>query len=144
MYLVIVDMMMHLSFGKYLYPIFEFIQSHVYMVGCIGFLYGCVLFYGTACAKKSIPKEFNDFVFKESSRILKEDSSVSIEKLSKEIYKRWVAYVPDLPKKYKVPSPKGWWICAPTAEMLDKELGMNKEAIVEMFENNTQTQQEGK
>ena len=68
--------------------------------------------------KKWIPKDFNDFVFIESSKILKTNSSISIDDLSKQIYDKWVEHVPNLPSKYRIPSKKGWWIVKPTVQGL--------------------------
>ncbi|EDS71802.1 hypothetical protein NE604_10945 [Anaerofustis stercorihominis] len=136
MYLIIVDFMMHMSFGKHLYFIYEWLIEHLYLVGFVGFLYGCVLFYGTVCAKKYIPKDFNDFVFSESAKILKLDSSISIDDLSKQIYTKWVEHVPNLPKKYKVPTKKGFWIETPTVKTLEEDLNINRQAIVTMFKSN--------
>lgn len=136
MYLVIVEFLMRLSFGKHLYFIYEWIVSHTYIIGIIGFAYGCVLFYGALCAKKWLPKEFNDFIFIESSKILKNNSSISIEDLSKQIYDKWVEHVPNLSGKYRIPSKKGWWIVRPTVQALEEDLNMNRQAIVTMFKNN--------
>lgn len=136
MYLVIIEFLMRLSFGKHLYFVYEWLASHTYVIGCIGFLYGCILFYGAICAKKWIPKDFNDFVFIESSRILKNNSSISIEDLSKQIYDKWVEHVPALPKKYRIPTKKGWWIVKPTLQALEEDLNLNREAIITMFKNN--------
>ena len=136
MYLIIVEFLMRMSFGKHLYFIYEWIVEHTYIIGCIGFLYGCVLFYGAVCAKKWIPKDFNDFVFIESSKILKTNSSISIDDLSKQIYDKWVEHVPNLPSKYRIPSKKGWWIVKPTVQALEEDLKINRQSIVTMFKNN--------
>jgi len=136
MYLVIVEFMMQMSFGKHLYFIYEWMMEHLYIVGFVGFLYGCVLFYGTVCAKKYIPKDFNNFVFSESAKILKVDSSISIDELSKKIYDRWLEHIPNLPSKYKIPSKKGFWIVKPTVEALEEDLNINRQAIVTMFKSN--------
>lgn len=136
MYLVIVEFIGKISFGKHFYFVYEWLLNHVYVVGCIGFLYGCVLFYGAVCAKKWIPKDFNDFIFIESSKILKADSSISIDKLSKQIYDKWVEHVPNLPKKYRIPTKKGFWIERPTVKALEEDLNINRQAIVTMFKSN--------
>lgn len=136
MYLVIVEFLMRLSFGKHLYFIYEWLIDHTYVVGCIGFIYACILFYGAVCAKKWIPRDFNDFIFIESSKILKNNSSISIEDLSKQIYDKWLEHVPNLPGKYRIPSKKGWWIVKPTVQALEEDLNINRQAIVTMFKNN--------
>lgn len=136
MYLVIVEFLMRLSFGKHLYFIYEWLIDHTYVIGCIGFIYACILFYGAVCAKKWIPRDFNDFIFIESSKILKNNSSISIEDLSKQIYDKWLEHVPNLPGKYRIPSKKGWWIVKPTVQALEEDLNINRQAIVTMFKNN--------
>ena len=86
--------------------------------------------------KKWIPRDFNDFIFIESSKILKNNSSISIEDLSKQIYDKWLEHVPNLPGKYRIPSKKGWWIVKPTVQALEEDLNINRQAIVTMFKNN--------
>ncbi len=130
---MIIEFLQQLSFGKHLMFIPEFIGENVYLVGAIGFLYGCVLFYGAYCAKNKIPEIFNSFVLEESTNMLKEDPSISESKLTDAIYEKWINYVPTIPSKYKIVSKKGFWITNPTIELLENSVGINKDSVKLIF-----------
>ena len=136
MYLAVIEFMNRLAFGEKFYFIFEWLLKNPSIVGMVGFAYGCVLFYGSVCAKKWIPRDFQNFVFNESAKILKNDSSIEVEDLASQIYEKWIDEVPNLPSKYRIPTRVGLWIERPTVQSLEENYRINEIVIIDMFKRN--------
>jgi len=133
MYLLILEFLQGLTFGKFARPIADFINNNLYLLGFLGFAYGCVLFYGANNAKNKIPELFEDFVTEKTGSILRKNPDIKTRELAKQVYAMWVEYVPDMPSKYKIPSEKGFWIVKPTVQMLEEDLEIDLDRILIMY-----------
>lgn len=133
MYLFIIELLERLMLGKHLMFLSEWRNENFVIVGLVGFAYGLVLLYGSTCVRKKLPQEFNRFVFDSSSKILRENENISVDKLADKVYKEWVNYIPSLPGNIRIPTEKGFWIEKPTKEALEERLFFNKDKIISMF-----------
>ena len=133
MYLIIIEFMQRMSFGKFTGPVVDFLNNNIYVFGFLGFSYGLVLFYGAACARNKIPALFEDFVSEKTVEVLRENPDLKSRALAKKVYSAWVEYVPNMPSKYKIPSEKGFWIVKPTVQMLEETLELDIDKILVMY-----------
>lgn len=133
MYLVIIEFIQGLAYGKFATPIMNFVNNNLYIIGFLGFSYGVVLFYGAACARNKIPALFEEFVSEKTVEVLRDNPDLKSRELAKRVYAKWVEYVPNIPSKYKIPSEKGFWIVKPTVQMLEETLELDIDKILVMY-----------
>lgn len=129
-------MWQELTFGQYLQFLVNFVARNYQIIGLLLFAYALVIFIGRYGGSKYIPERFEGFIMEKSGNLIKNEPSISTDKMVRLIYNDWKSEITSFPSYVFVRSKKDYWIEKPSVEVLEDRLGINKEKVTEILINN--------